>query len=65
MMCQILFLGKNKKNIINLPTAEFDKRVVKVSEACYSILCQKSITLIEPITTAADNILKYILFFFF
>ena len=29
MKCQNLFSGKNKKNIINLPSAEFGQRVVK------------------------------------
>ena len=31
--CQILFSGKNKKNITNLSSAELAKRVVKVNEA--------------------------------
>ena len=31
MKCQILFSGKNKKNIINLPSAENAQRVVKVN----------------------------------
>ena len=30
MKCQILFTGKNKKNIINLSSAEYAQRVVKV-----------------------------------
>ena len=30
MKCQILFSGKNKKNIINLPSAENTQTVVKV-----------------------------------
>ena len=30
MKCQILFSGKNKKNIINLLSAELAQRVVKV-----------------------------------
>ena len=30
MKCQILFSGKNKKNIINLSSAENVQRVVKV-----------------------------------
>ena len=30
MKCQILVLGKNKKNIINLSSAENAQRVVKV-----------------------------------
>ena len=30
MKCQILFSGKNKNNIINLPSAENAQRVVKV-----------------------------------
>ena len=32
MKCQILFSGKNKKNIINLPSAENAQRVVKVKD---------------------------------
>ena len=31
MKCQILFSGKNKKNIINLPSTENAHRVVKVN----------------------------------
>ena len=31
MKCQILFSGKNKKNIKNLVSAELVKRVVKVT----------------------------------
>ena len=52
MKCQILFSGKNKKNIINLSSAENAQRVVKVKAL---------------ITTAADNILIFwgIFFFFF
>ena len=30
MKCQLLFSGKNKKNIINLSSAENAQRVVKV-----------------------------------
>ena len=41
MKCQILFSGKNKKNIINLSSAENAQRVVKVNE---SILSKTSIT---------------------
>ena len=33
MRCQSLFLGKNKKNITNLLSAELAKRVVKVKIA--------------------------------
>ena len=32
MKCQNLFSGKNKKNIINLPSAKFAQRVVKVNK---------------------------------
>ena len=32
MKCQILFSGKNKKNIINLSSAENAQRVVKVND---------------------------------
>ena len=38
MKCRILFSGKNKKNIINLPSAENAQRVVKVKMVLY-ILC--------------------------
>ena len=31
MKCQILFSGKNKKNIINLSSTELAQRVVKVN----------------------------------
>ena len=31
MKCQILFSGENKKNIINLLSAELAKRVVKIN----------------------------------
>ena len=34
MKCQILFSGKNKKNIINLSSAENAQRVVKVKKKC-------------------------------
>ena len=47
MKCQILFSGKNK-NIISLPSAENAQRVVKVK---------------APVTTAIDNILKYLVLF--
>ena len=30
MKCQILFSGKNTKNVINLLSVELDQRVVKV-----------------------------------
>ena len=35
MKCQILFSGKNKKNIINLLSAENAQRVVKVKGQFY------------------------------
>ena len=35
MKCQILFSGKNKKNIINLSPGENAQRVVKVNLTCY------------------------------
>ena len=38
MKCQILFSGKNKKNIINLSSAENAQRVVKVNVLGLSIL---------------------------
>ena len=39
MKCQILFYGKSKKYIINLSSAEFGQRVVKVK------MCNSSNTL--------------------
>ena len=38
MECQILFTGKNKKNIINLSSAENALRVVKVKQKYYGSL---------------------------
>ena len=38
LKCQILFSGKNKKNIINLSSAENAQRVVKVSGKGQAIL---------------------------
>ena len=42
MKCQILFSGKNKKNIINLSSAENAQRVVKVKAAGFVVLLQVS-----------------------
>ena len=47
LKCQILFSGKNKKNIINLSSAENAQKVVKVK---------------VPVTAAADNILFFFFF---
>ena len=44
MKCQILFAGKNKKNIINLLSAELAQRVIKVNML---------------ITNEAENIFKF------
>ena len=41
MKCQILFYGKNKKNIINLLFVEFAQRVVKVKDTIQNILSYK------------------------
>ena len=38
MECQILFTGKNKKNIINLSFAENAHRVVKVNIVCKELI---------------------------
>ena len=37
MKCQIPFTGKNKKNIINLSSAENAQRVVKVKQFVYLV----------------------------
>ena len=39
MKCQILFSGKNKKNIINLSSAENAQRVVKVKVVHADCIC--------------------------
>ena len=44
MKCKILFSGKNKKNIINLSSAENAQSVVKVK---------------APFVTVAEDILAY------
>ena len=49
MKCQSLFARKNKKNNINLSSAEFAQRVVKVKGK----------------VTVEDNILQYFFSFFF
>ena len=49
MKCQNLFSGKNKKNLINLLSAELAQRVVKVK---------------VPVTTAADHILYFFNIYF-
>ena len=33
MKCQIMFCGKNKKNITNLSSVKYAQRVVKVNDA--------------------------------
>ena len=38
MKCHIQFSGKNKKNIINLSSAENAQRVVKVKEEYWMII---------------------------
>ena len=40
MKCQILFSGKNKKNIINLSSAENAQRVVKVKKSVEQVCGQ-------------------------
>ena len=39
LKCQILFSGKNKKNIINLPSTEFAHKVVKVASFFHLAYC--------------------------
>ena len=41
MKCQILFSGKNKKNIINLSSAENAQRVVKVNLKLWRLCTDK------------------------
>ena len=50
MKCQILFSGKNKKNIINLSSAENAQRVVKVKGKRFSLaLCVHSFHREKPV----------------
>ena len=51
MKCQIMFSGKNKKNIINLSSAELAQRVVKVK------LCNSKWCLFDPIIKV--NVYKF------
>ena len=39
MKCQILFAGKNMKNIINLLLAEISQRMIKVKNHILEALC--------------------------
>ena len=48
MKCQILFSGKNKKNIISLPSAENAQRVVKVNVITVSRVADKLFILDTP-----------------
>ena len=58
MKCQILFSGKNKKNIINLSSAENAQRVVKV--------CGVRIKLLKPqIITCPDKSQENLLNFYY
>ena len=54
MKCQSLFSGKNKKNIINLSSAEFAQRVVKVKLIAISpmflLTFSAAVTVLEMIT---------------
>ena len=77
MKCQILFSGKNKKNIINLSSAENAQRVVKVKQEFQHYFHHNNIfnlkyseirgwvTFKIPITGAADDIFFFFFFFFF
>ena len=50
MKSQILFSGKSKKNITNLPSAELTKRMIKVQ---------------VPSKICRDHILTFFFFFFY
>ena len=43
MKYQILFYGENKKNIINLSSAELAQRVIKVNEVCNKSNCMSDV----------------------
>ena len=52
MKCQILFSGKNKKNVINLSSAENDQRVVKANQ------CNKTPVLVMSTSSVLFRISK-------
>ena len=58
MKCQILFSGKNKKNIINLSSAENVQRVVKVNMQHDTTLLMKAHVCLRYILYSNDQ--KYI-----
>ena len=47
MKCQILFSCKNKKNIVNLSSAEFDQRGVKVILQALEVQTNQSLNYID------------------
>ena len=51
MKCQILFSGKNKKNIINMSSAENAQRVVKVKMSHPLLIFRQSAYLIHFVDT--------------
>ena len=56
MECQILFTGKNKKNIINLSSAENAHRVVKFN------MCKQALPVKQP-NFVAINIYCFLQYF--
>ena len=52
MKCQILFSGKNKKNIINLSSAENAQRVVKVN---HHTTCESSSIIRIPVSPSSPT----------
>ena len=65
MTCQILFSGKNKKNIINF-SAELAERVVKVNSqgpVVQSIVSLTSSLRVISLTVLADSIYSILIFF--
>ena len=60
MKCQSLFSGKNKKNIINLLSAEFAQRVVKVKQRSLCNNCNKDYQTFHSTATACLKLYKKI-----
>ena len=60
MKCQILFSGTNKKNIINLSSAENAQRVVKVNNFTYSskyfLECKSSVIFFYIMKSSMNNV---------
>ena len=57
MKCQILFSGKNKKNITNLSSTELAQRVVKVNFASRNLMGQSwNVSFIQHVSSLTSSV---------